>query len=133
MPSTLRSTLLLACTAAALAGCMTVGPNFKAPSPPPAQSYAMAGDEPAAEAAIGDRLAGDWWALFRSPDVDHTIRAAVAGNHGLEAARQSLLEARDAIDAQAPAATLVAGGAIEEQRANLAAFGFSRFALPGGG
>jgi NodT family efflux transporter outer membrane factor (OMF) lipoprotein len=93
----------------------------------------MQGDATANEAAMGDRLAGDWWALFRSPPIDQTIRAAVAGNRTLEATRQSLAEARDAIAAQAPAATLNASGSIQEQRVNLAAFGFSSLPLGRGG
>jgi NodT family efflux transporter outer membrane factor (OMF) lipoprotein len=128
-----RSASLLACaTSALLAGC-TVGPSFKPPAPPEVQSYPMQGDATANEAAMGDRLAGDWWALFRSPQIDQTIRAAVAGNRTLEATRQSLAEARDAIAAQAPAATLNASGAIQEQRVNLAAFGFSSLPLGRGG
>ena len=122
----------LASLAALTAACTTVGPNFKAPQPPAAQGYAMAGDQPTAEAAIGQRLAGDWWALFQSPEIDQTIKAAVAGNHNLEAARQSLLEARDAIQAQAARASLDANASVAETRVNLSSFGFSQFPLPGG-
>jgi NodT family efflux transporter outer membrane factor (OMF) lipoprotein len=126
MTSPTRFKALLACAATALvSGCTTVGPNFKSPAASPVQSYSMAGDAPASEAAIGDRLAGDWWALFRSAEIDQTIRAAVDGNRTLEAARQSLAEARDAIAAQAPAATLNASGGVQEQRVNLSAYGFS--------
>jgi NodT family efflux transporter outer membrane factor (OMF) lipoprotein len=134
MTSLTRSTSLIACSAAALvAGCTTVGPNFKSPAPPGAQSYPMAGDASASEAAIGDRLAGDWWSLFHSAEIDRTIRTAVAGNRTLEAARQSLAEARDAIQAQAPAATLNGSGSIEEQRTNIEAFGFSNSPAARGG
>jgi NodT family efflux transporter outer membrane factor (OMF) lipoprotein len=133
MTSFLRHKALAACTTAALlSGCASVGPNFKSPAAPATTTYAMAGDAPANEAAIGERLAGDWWALFRSPEIDQTIRAAVAGNRSLEAARQSLAEARDAVAAQAPAATLTANASIQEQRENFGAFGFSSFSLPGG-
>ena len=126
MSSFSRSSALIACSAAALlAGCATVGPNFKPPSTPAPKSYVMAGDASSAEAAMGDRLAGDWWALFRSPDIDSTVRAAVSGNHTLEGARQSLAEARDAVEAQASAATLVASASVGEERTNVAAFGFS--------
>jgi NodT family efflux transporter outer membrane factor (OMF) lipoprotein len=123
---------LMASLAALTAACTTVGPNFKAPTPPAAKSYAMAGDQPTAEAQLGQRLAGDWWALFQSPEIDQTIKAAVAGNRSLEAARQSLLEARDAISAQAARATLDGNASVEETRVNLSSFGFSQFPLPGG-
>jgi len=122
----------LASIAAMTAACTTVGPNFKAPTPPAAQGYAMTGDQPTAGAQYGQQLAGDWWALFQSPELDQTVRAAVAGNHNLEAARQSLLEARDAIAAQAARATLDANASLAETRVNLSSFGFSQFPLPGG-
>ena len=122
----------LASMAALASACTTVGPNFKAPVPPASGSYAMAGDQPTREAQLGQRLAGDWWALFRSPEIDQTVRAAVAGNHSLEATRQSLLQARDAISAQASRATLDANASVAETRVNLSSFGFSQFPLPGG-
>ncbi len=122
----------LASLAALTAACTTVGPNFKTPAPPPSGGYAMAGDRQVAEAQYGQRLAGDWWALFRSAEIDQTVRAAVAGNHSLEAARQSLLQARDAISAQASRSSLDANASVQETRVNLSSFGFSQFPLPGG-
>jgi NodT family efflux transporter outer membrane factor (OMF) lipoprotein len=122
----------IASMAALTAACTTVGPNFKAPTPPAAQGYAMQGDLQTREARYGQELAGDWWALFKSPEIDQTVRAAVAGNHSLEAARQSLLQARDAIAAQASRATLDANAQVNETRVNLSSFGFSQFPLPGG-
>ena len=124
--------LCLASILALTAACTTVGPNFKAPTPPQAQGYAMSGDQPVAQAQLGQRLAGDWWALFQSPELDQTVRAAVAGNHNLEAARQSLLQARDAISAQAARASLDANAQVQETRVNLSSFGFAQFPLPGG-
>ena len=124
--------LCLASVAALTAACTTVGPNFKAPTPPASQGYAMAGDQPTAAAQYGQQLAGDWWTLFQSPELDQTVRAAIAGNHNLEAARQSLLGARDAIAAQAARATLDANASLAETRVNLSSFGFSQFPLPGG-
>ena len=60
MTSPTRFKALIACAATALvSGCATVGPNFKSPAASTVQSYPMAGDAPASEAAIGDRLAGD--------------------------------------------------------------------------
>jgi NodT family efflux transporter outer membrane factor (OMF) lipoprotein len=124
--------LCLASMTALTAACATVGPNFKAPAPPAAQGYAMPGDLQTREARYGQQLAGDWWALFQSPEIDRTVRAAVAGNHSLEAARQSLLQARDAVAAQASRASLDANAQVAETRVNLSSFGFSQFPLPGG-
>ena len=122
----------LASMAALMTACTTVGPDFKAPTPPASQGYAMTGDQPTAGAQYGQQLAGDWWALFQSPELDQTVRAAVAGNHNLESARQSLLGARDAIAAQAARATLDANASMAETRVNLSSFGFSQFPLPDG-
>lgn len=122
----------LAGAAALLAACTTLGPDFKSPAPPAAQAYSMADDAPTPQAALGERLAGDWWVLFKSPDIDQAVRAAVAGNHSLEAARQSLAQARDAVQSQASRTTLDTNASVERTRVNLAAFGFSSFPLPGG-
>ena len=115
-----------------LAACTTVGPDFKSPAPPKAPGYAMSGDEPTPQAKLGERLAGDWWTLFRSPEIDQTVRAAIAGNRSLEAARQSLAQARDAVAAQAPRTTLTGSASLQETRVNLSQFGFSNFPGPTG-
>ena len=122
----------LASMAALAAACTTVGPNYKSPTPPASGGYAMAGDQPAREAQLGQRLAGDWWALFGSPEIDQTVKAAVSGNHSLEATRQSLLQARDAIAAQASRSSLDVNAGVQETRVNLSSFGFSQFPLPDG-
>jgi len=129
-----RCITLFACAglAAFTAGCAAVGPNFKTPATPAAASYAMAGDAPLPQAAIGEKLAVDWWGLFRSPEIDQTVRQAIAGNQSLESARASLAQARDAIEAQAPRLTLDANASAGEDRVNLTSFGFSNFPGPDG-
>jgi NodT family efflux transporter outer membrane factor (OMF) lipoprotein len=127
-----RLTLRLAAFAAVpalLGACTTVGPDFQTPAAPAAPGYAMAGDAPTPEAKLGERLAGDWWALFKSDEIDRTVRQAVAGNHGLEAARASLSQARNAVQAQAARTSLDATGSLGRQRVNLSSFGFA--SLPG--
>src|SRR5579862_6682828 len=119
-----RRLIAFACAAALLGGCKTLGPDFKTPAAPAASGYAMSGDAPTREAALGQQLAGDWWALFRSPEIDQTVRQAVAGNRSLEAARASLAQARDAVQAQASRLTFDANGALDRQRVNLNSFGF---------
>lgn len=128
----MRRVLPLVSAAALLAGCTTVGPDFKTPAAPQAQGYAMSGDAPTPQAAVGQQLEGDWWTLFRSPDINDVVKAAVAGNRSLEAARQSLAQARDAVKAQASLASLNGSASVEETRVNLSQFGFSQFPLPGG-
>jgi NodT family efflux transporter outer membrane factor (OMF) lipoprotein len=118
--------------AALLAACATVGPDFKTPQTPKASGYAMAGDAPAPEARVGETLQGDWWSLFRSPEIDAVVRQAIAGNHSLEAARASLAQARDAVQAQESRLQLEGQASAAEQRVNLASFGFAQLPGPDG-
>jgi NodT family efflux transporter outer membrane factor (OMF) lipoprotein len=129
---TFRPLICLTAIGAVLAGCAAVGPNFKTPAPPPAAGYAMAGDAPSPQAAVGERLAADWWGLFRSAELDQTVRQAIAGNQTLEAARANLAQARDAVQAQEPRLKLDANASAAEDRVNLTSFGFSQFPGPNG-
>lgn len=131
-------TLLASCAAAlALAGCTTVGPNFKAPDAPQGAGgtgYAMPGDP----ATTGVRLdpeargAGPWWQAFGSPELDQTIRLALADSPSVAEARATLdryqAEARAARDAQRPQVDLNASA--QRERINTSSFGFSGFPSP---
>lgn len=128
----IRRLLAVSGAAALLAACTTLGPDFKPPAAPASAGYAMSGDLPLAQAQIGQQIEGDWWALFRSPELDQTVKAAIAGNRSLEAARQSLAQARDAVAAQASLETLNGSAGLSRTRVNLTQFGFSQFPLPGG-
>ena len=110
--------------ALALAGCKTVGPDFQPPAPPPAQRFAMAGDD-AVQRAAGEKVAGDWWALFGSPELDAVVRQAVAGSPTLARAKATLAQSKQAIAAETG---LFSGGltaGAKREHANLSAFGFS--------
>jgi NodT family efflux transporter outer membrane factor (OMF) lipoprotein len=122
-----------AASIALLWGCAAVGPDFKAPTAPGASGYAMSGDMAAPQAAMGRKLAADWQGLFRSSEIDETVRLAIAGNPSLESARASLAEAHDAVLAQAARLKIDATAQMGEDRVNLTQFGFSQFPLPGGG
>ncbi len=134
MPTISGATRLLPlAVAAALAGC-TVGPDFSPPPPPSEPGFAASGErnpgqggqvpDPQAERR-GQRIGGDWWTLFHSPDLDRVVRDSIAGNRTLAAAKSSLAEARH----QATAA----GGALfpqvdataqaDRERINMAAYG----------
>ena len=136
MATTLIRTLAGASLATLLAACTTVGPDFKPPVPLAAASYAMAGDQPTPQAApqetSGERVADEWQGLFASPEIDQTVRQAVAGNRSLESARASLAQARDAIETQAARASLNASATAAEDRVNLKSFGFATFPGPSG-
>jgi len=129
-----RATFAFALAAAVLGGCKAVGPNFETPAAPAASGYLMQGDAAPAEAAMtpGARTAGAWWTAFGSPDLDAAMRQALAGNPTLaqadatlERARQEASAARGALLPQADLAA-----SIQEERINIAAFGFAGFPNP---
>ncbi|WIG56209.1 MAG: Efflux transport system, outer membrane factor (OMF) lipoprotein [Rhodanobacteraceae bacterium] len=111
LPSPLR--VLLAAVGAAslaLAGC-AAGPNFKPPAPPEASGYtahplSTTAATPGVAAgaaqsfAPGANLPGDWWTLFRSPQLDALIERALKNNHDLKAAQAALRVAHEDVLAQ---------------------------------
>ncbi|HUZ73298.1 MAG TPA: efflux transporter outer membrane subunit [Stellaceae bacterium] len=88
--------------ALALAGC-TLGPNFTPPKAPPETTYTshgaaekQAGDQ---HFALGAKITGDWWTLFRSDPLDAVLKQAVAGNRSLVAAQATLAAAQESVNA----------------------------------
>lgn len=130
--------LLLAACTALLAGCLSVGPNFKPPATPAGDSYAMAGDDVdagAIQTEVGRQVVGDWWGLFQSPTLDALIQDAIAGSPTLAAARERLAEARAAEGAQGGLLSADLSGGYKRERANLNSFSggsFGSFSLPSG-
>lgn len=82
-----RSVVLAA--ALALAGCVTVGPDYKAPVPPTPE---VQGVDAARES--GARFQAAWWKQFGDPVLDALIRRAAAGNLDLRIAVARLDESR---------------------------------------
>jgi NodT family efflux transporter outer membrane factor (OMF) lipoprotein len=76
------------------AGC-TLGPDFKRPEPP-AGGYVHAAPAPTAARSVsyGADVADGWYRLFHSDNLDRLVRAALAGNPDLEAARHGLVAAQ---------------------------------------
>jgi outer membrane protein TolC len=93
-----------------LSGC-AVGPTFKPPAPPASDAY---GDEvqsgPAENDAaagggkprfhFGEDLAGEWWTLFGSPELDALIREAMLNYPDIAAQQAALRAARENVRAQ---------------------------------
>ena len=95
-----RGVLFLA-LGALLTAC-TVGPNFRPPDPPTAQTYVAPIDAPAPsdqKIALGERLEGDWWSQFHSPALDQLIRQALEGNQDVVAARSRVDQAKEEVNA----------------------------------
>jgi NodT family efflux transporter outer membrane factor (OMF) lipoprotein len=129
-----RFALALAATTA-LVGCAEVGPNFARPAAPQASGYTMPGDRGASTLPrIVDATGADgaWWSAFGSPELDRTIKLALADNPTLMEADATLgqLQAEHAAvrGTLGPQADLNAGA--QRERINIAAFGISGFTSP---
>jgi multidrug efflux system outer membrane protein len=91
---------------AILAGCTTVGPDYKLPAQavinaPAAQGRFVGAQGQAAVAQTP--LPDHWWRLYRSPDLDRLVTEALAANTDLRVAEANLERSR-ALVAQAKAA-----------------------------
>jgi NodT family efflux transporter outer membrane factor (OMF) lipoprotein len=90
--------------AAWLAGC-TVGPDYRAPDSAAGSGYDLA-ELPAREKvqAAGpvltrEGLPPDWWRLFGNPTLDETEQTALAANNSIAAARATLRQAEESLQA----------------------------------
>ncbi|MDE2120987.1 MAG: efflux transporter outer membrane subunit [Betaproteobacteria bacterium] len=98
--------------AALLAGCTTVGPDFKTPAAPTATGYTAAA-LPAATASApgalgpaqrlveGGTVESSWWTAFGSPSLDALVQQALHNSPTLEAASATLRQAQETYRAQA--------------------------------
>lgn len=129
--------LLAAASVLALGACTTVGPDFKRPAPPAGArgaGYAMKGDAaaPGVRLAPEARTAGAWWRAFGSPELDATVREALAGSPTLAEAvatlEQARAEASAAAGRQLPQIDLNASA--QRERINIQALGFGGFPNP---
>jgi NodT family efflux transporter outer membrane factor (OMF) lipoprotein len=101
----LQRRLISVASAAALASC-AVGPNFHQPQPPDASGYLHKSSDTAPvqpqeqdvqNISSGTELAGVWWQLFHSPQLDEIVRTAIAASPTLAAANATLAEAREEV------------------------------------
>jgi NodT family efflux transporter outer membrane factor (OMF) lipoprotein len=88
-----------------LASC-AVGPNFHQPKPPDTSGYLHPSSDTAPVQAQaqdlqnvspGGELAGEWWQLFHSPQLDEVVRTSIAASPTLAAANATLAEAREEV------------------------------------
>jgi NodT family efflux transporter outer membrane factor (OMF) lipoprotein len=127
-----------------LSGCV-VGPDFNPPAPPSTSRYISpdevtapdrdAGPAPPGQSIeLGEKVAVDWWTLFRSPDLNLLVKQAVAGSRTLESAKARLAQAREAIDVASsalyPQIGLSAGATRERASATEFGLGPDAFPLP---
>ena len=123
--------------ALALPGC-AVGPDFHTPAAPntpltpvplPAATEAAGGL--AQRFSPGADIAGDWWTLYHSPQLNALIGTALANNPSLAAAQATLLEAEENTRAEEGALLPGVSGAFDAGRnqpssAAVATFGSSQ-------
>jgi len=89
-----------------LGGC-AVGPNFHRPAAPPVTHYVFGGDPTRTSAAQGiaqrfspgAAVAGDWWRLFDSAQLQIIVAQALTDNPGLAAAQASLRASEESLRA----------------------------------
>jgi NodT family efflux transporter outer membrane factor (OMF) lipoprotein len=88
-----------------------VGPNFHRPAPPKAPDYGSAPSQGSTAAAPGTGgeaqhfiggmdIPGQWWTLFRSPQLNALVEQSLKGNPNIDAAQAALRQARDLYKAQ---------------------------------
>jgi NodT family efflux transporter outer membrane factor (OMF) lipoprotein len=101
----LKRRIISIATASALASC-AVGPNFHQPKPPDTSTYLHPTSDTAPVQAQardvqnvsqGAELAGEWWRLFHSPQLDEVVRTSISGSPTLLAANATLAEAREEV------------------------------------
>jgi NodT family efflux transporter outer membrane factor (OMF) lipoprotein len=101
----LKRRIISIATASALASC-AVGPNFHQPKPPDTPTYlhptsdtspVRAQAQDVQNISQGAELAGQWWQLFHSPQLDEVVRTSITGSPTLLAANATLAEAREEV------------------------------------
>ncbi|WP_367394857.1 efflux transporter outer membrane subunit [Cupriavidus sp. Agwp_2] len=140
--------LVTVAVAALLAGC-AVGPDFRSPAPTDDAGY-VPGPQPVATVAAdsGDRhpqshaqtlaagadVPAQWWTLFRSPELDATIRMALDASPTLAQARARLREAQENLVARTGATRWPAVDAqlnTTRQQVNFQSMGITSIPSPG--
>jgi NodT family efflux transporter outer membrane factor (OMF) lipoprotein len=125
-----------------VASC-TVGPDFEAPKPPSVTRYTSPDETivpgpdarkaaPTQAVALGERVAADWWTLFRSPKLDLLVKQAIAGSRTLEGAKTKLEQAREAVAVAASALYPQVGlnASVMEEKQTAATFGLTPNVAP---
>jgi NodT family efflux transporter outer membrane factor (OMF) lipoprotein len=101
----LRRWIIGVAAAAALASC-AVGPNFHQPKPPDTSTYlhptsdtapVQAEKQDVQNVSQGAELAGEWWRLFHSPQLDEVVRTSISASPTLKAANAALAQAREEV------------------------------------
>jgi len=112
--------------AATLSAC-AVGPDFHRPAvSTPARFNAEHPTDRTVSAHVpggnaqtllhGGDIAADWWTLFRSPEITRLVETAIHDNPSLQAARETLTNARELVLAQEGTLFPSVSGSVARQR-----------------
>jgi NodT family efflux transporter outer membrane factor (OMF) lipoprotein len=132
----MRSRAFLSLAALAMTAGCTVGPDFNRPAKPKVEGYtpealalrtASAADASGAAQNFhaGADIPGQWWELYRSPELNGLIEAALRANPDLDAAQASLRQANELLYAQQGTLfpTISGNAAGTQLKSNGASFG----------
>lgn len=123
--------------AALLSGC-GLGHDYTPPASPSEAGYTPSG-VPAVPAvngagseqrfALGAKISGDWWKLFRAPALDDLLNQAITGNRTLAAANATLSQAHEAVAVAAAGfyPRVDFGVSAQRERNNFKAVGLTGF------
>ncbi len=121
-PSGFQSWPCLSLLSLTLAGC-AVGPDYRHPAAPdvsltakPLPAATAQADGMAQSFVPGRDIAGDWWHLFQSRQLDTLIQGALRNNPSLAAAQATLLEAEENVRAAQGGLLPSLSGAASVQR-----------------
>ncbi len=115
-------------SALAISAC-AVGPNYRRPAAPQTSAFAPPGALPATTAAApfpggeaqrfvaGLDIPGQWWTLFKSPELNALIERGIANSPTLEAAQAALRQANESTAAQRGSFFPSVSGQYQGQRA----------------
>ncbi|TXH76576.1 MAG: efflux transporter outer membrane subunit [Thiobacillus sp.] len=84
---------------AMVAGCTTVGPDFRTPDAPTVTRYTR--EAPPQRVVMGEAVAPEWWTAFGSPRLDDLVKQALHDNFTLAAAEATLRQGQQLHAAQA--------------------------------
>jgi outer membrane protein, multidrug efflux system len=104
----------IALVAAMLAGCTTVGPNYRQPAEPVPERFA----ETNATTGLGDAELAAWWAAFGDPQLSELVNRALAQNLDVQTAAARIREARarEIVAGAAGLPQVEAQGSVTRQR-----------------
>lgn len=129
---------LVLLTGIVLTAC-AVGPNYKPPAAPQTSGYVAPGSVPATTASApisgGDAqrfvdgldIPGQWWTLFKSPELNALIERGLANSPTLEAAQAALRQANESTAAQRGSFFPSVSGQYQAERAKASG---AQFGLP---